>query len=99
MIFVHVLDCSMFTRILLILSAYHSFLVVSQQMVIRGFSTIRNEHDEALVPIATQGLMSLLLIRFFLTNPYLPSGLFHPYKLDKSIFNFRGVWCTFSFYL
>ena len=30
-------------------------------------------------------------------NPHLPSGLFHPYQLDGSILNFRGVWCTFSF--
>ena len=30
-------------------------------------------------------------------NPHLPSGPVHPYQLDKSISNFRGVWCTFSF--
>ena len=30
-------------------------------------------------------------------NPHLPSGLFHPYQLDESISNFRGVLCTFSF--
>ena len=30
-------------------------------------------------------------------NPYLPSGDVHPYQLDKSISNFRSVWCTFSF--
>ena len=28
-------------------------------------------------------------------NPYIPSGLVYPYALDKSIFYFRGVWCTF----
>ena len=32
-------------------------------------------------------------------NPHLPSGLSHPYQLDKSISSFRGVWCTFSFLL
>ena len=31
-------------------------------------------------------------------NPHLPSGPVHPYQLDESIPNFRGVWCTFSFY-
>ena len=30
-------------------------------------------------------------------NPHLPSGIFHPYQLDESISNFKGVWCTFSF--
>ena len=30
-------------------------------------------------------------------NPHLPSGPVHPYQLDESISNFRGVWCTFSF--
>ena len=30
-------------------------------------------------------------------NPYLPSGIFHPYQLDESISIFRGGWCTFSF--
>ena len=25
------------------------------------------------------------------------SGLFHPYHLEESISNFRGVWCTFHF--
>ena len=29
-------------------------------------------------------------------NPYLPSGLLHPYISDKTISNFRGVLCTFS---
>ena len=28
-------------------------------------------------------------------NPNLPSGLCHPYQLDESISNFRGVWCVF----
>ena len=32
-----------------------------------------------------------------IVNPHLPSGLFHPYQLDESISNFRGVRCTFSF--
>ena len=30
-------------------------------------------------------------------NPYLPSGLVHPFHLDESIFNFRGVRCIFLF--
>ena len=30
-------------------------------------------------------------------NPYLPNGLVHPYHLDESISNFRGVWWNFSF--
>ena len=25
-------------------------------------------------------------------NPHLPNRLFHPYQLDESILNFRGVW-------
>ena len=29
--------------------------------------------------------------------PYLPSGFFHPYQMDESVFNFRGVWCIVSF--
>ena len=29
--------------------------------------------------------------------PYLPSGPVHPYQLDESISNFRGLWCTFLF--
>ena len=28
-------------------------------------------------------------------NPFLPSGLFHPYQLDESIFKFRDVRCAF----
>ena len=32
-------------------------------------------------------------------NPYLPSGLFHPCQLDKSISKFRAVWCTFSIFI
>ena len=34
-------------------------------------------------------------------NPYLPSGPVHPYQMDESFSNFRGVYCTFSvlFYL
>ena len=27
---------------------------------------------------------------FIVINPYLPSGLFHPYQLEESIFIFRG---------
>ena len=27
----------------------------------------------------------------------MPNGLVHFYHLDKSISNFRGAWCTFSF--
>ena len=38
-----------------------------------------------------------MIIRAILLNPNLPSGLVHPYKLDKSISNFRGLWCTNSF--
>ena len=30
-------------------------------------------------------------------NPYFPSGSFHSYILDESIFNFRGVRCIFIF--
>ena len=29
----------------------------------------------------------------------MPIGLVHPYHLDESISNFRGVWCTFSFFI
>ena len=29
-------------------------------------------------------------------NIHLPSGPVHPYKLDESISNSRGIWCTFS---
>ena len=32
-------------------------------------------------------------------NQHLPSGPVHPYQLDKSIFNFRGVWCTFFIFM
>ena len=32
-----------------------------------------------------------------LFNPHLPSGPVHHYHLDESIFNIRGVWCSFSF--
>ena len=32
-----------------------------------------------------------------LINLHLLSGPVHPYQLDESISNFRGVWCTFSF--
>ena len=34
---------------------------------------------------------------YFTINPHLPGGLVHPYQLDESISNFRGVWSTFSF--
>ena len=30
-------------------------------------------------------------------NPHLPNGPIHPYQLDESISNFRGVRSTFSF--
>ena len=33
----------------------------------------------------------------FSFNPHLPSGPVHPYQLDESISNFRGVWFSFSF--
>ena len=29
-------------------------------------------------------------------NPYMPSGLFHHYKLDDSICHLRGSWSIFS---
>ena len=32
-------------------------------------------------------------------NPYLPSGLFHPYQVDESISIFRGGWCTFFIFI
>ena len=31
-------------------------------------------------------------------NPYLPSGLFHPYQLGESISIFRGGWCFVVFF-
>ena len=31
-------------------------------------------------------------------NPYLPNRLFHPYQLDESISDLRGVWCFFFFF-
>ena len=30
-------------------------------------------------------------------NPYMTNGLSHPYQLDESIFNFRGIRSIFSF--
>ena len=33
--------------------------------------------------------------QFITGNPYLPSGLLHPFQLDKSISSFRGVWVYF----
>ena len=38
-----------------------------------------------------------LTIVFMHFNPQLSNGPVHPYQLDESISNFRGVWCTFSF--
>ena len=32
-------------------------------------------------------------------NPHLPSGPVHPYQLEEFISNFRGVWCTFFFFI
>ena len=32
-------------------------------------------------------------------NPHLPSGSVHPYQLDESISNFRGVWCIFVIFI
>ena len=32
-------------------------------------------------------------------NPYLPSGPVHPYQLEESISNFRGVWRTFFIFI
>ena len=32
-------------------------------------------------------------------NPHLPSGPVHPYQLEESISNFRGVWCTFFIFI
>ena len=39
----------------------------------------------------------LRYIAYSMYYPYLPNGLVHPYQLDESISNVRGVWCTFSF--
>ena len=36
---------------------------------------------------------------WWVINPHLPSGPVHPYQMDESISNFRGVWCTFSFFI
>ena len=41
--------------------------------------------------------MSSVVFLSHVLNPHLPSGPVHPYQLDESISNFRGVWCTFSF--
>ena len=32
-------------------------------------------------------------------NPFLPSGLSHPYQLDEFISNLRGAWCTFFIFI
>ena len=32
-------------------------------------------------------------------NPYLPSGVCHPYIFHESISNFRGVWCTGFYFI
>ena len=44
-------------------------------------------------PICTQHGEDIifLLTLFTLINPHLPSGPIHPYQLDESISNFRGV--------
>ena len=36
-----------------------------------------------------------ILILYTFLNPNLPSGPVHPYQLEESISNFRGVWCTY----
>ena len=38
---------------------------------------------------------AVTLFIFVAINPYLPSGLFHPYQLDECISIFRSGWCTF----
>ena len=43
----------------------------------------------------SEGISFLFLI---IINPHLLSGPVHPYQLDKSISNFRGVWWTFSLF-
>ena len=40
-----------------------------------------------------------ILLNRLKINLHLQSGLFHPYQLDKFISIFRGVWCTFSFFI
>ena len=40
---------------------------------------------------------SSLCTQLVFLNPHLPSGPVHPYQLDESISNFRGVWWTLSF--
>ena len=32
-------------------------------------------------------------------DPHLPIGPVHPYQMDESISNFRGVWCTFFIFI
>ena len=51
----------------------------------------RFSRDEAHFSLYTKSMNEKLKI-----NPHLPSGLL-PHQLDKSISNFRDVWCTFSF--
>ena len=43
-----------------------------------------------------QGLASCFIFPRVDLYPYLLNGLVHPYQLDESISNFRGVWCTLS---
>ena len=55
-----------------------------------------------LVKLSQFGWLILLLVTFlFCTtiSPYLPSGLIHPYQLDKSISDFRSVRYTFILFL
>ena len=40
---------------------------------------------------------SIPVVFFGIINPYLPSGLCHPYQLDESISNLRGARCTVLF--
>ena len=45
-------------------------------------------------------LLKLFYSESEMTNPYLPSGICHPYQLDESTCHLRAVRClvSFSFY-
>ena len=45
----------------------------------------------------TDHFVGFVMRRLIYSNPFMPSGLFYPCKLDKSIFHWRGVWCIFLF--
>ena len=44
-------------------------------------------------------LLSLMVSGICFIAPHMTSGPFHPYKLDETISNFRGVWYVFIFML